>query len=233
VRGPPTEVRRRPDPGPRRRRATRTRSEAIANPGTGPRSARRLGEEPPTDQKPASHDDVVAARLGAAPGTAVGGWPDWVQDPEYPACEACGKTMTYLLTIASEEADGESWRRWVPVEELPLDRRREQQPPQEAFALTRDAGLDAGRRRLDVSVRLRGLPRSSGQRPESVFLISGTSRAVAEPFRATGLSVSDHAPRGGHLRQRVTLRMPPGFRYDRPADESQLINALVVRSLGW
>jgi hypothetical protein len=79
--------------------------------------------------------------LGAAPGTAVGGWPDWIQDPQYPACEACGTTMTYLLTIASEEADGESWRRWVPVEELPVDRRREQQPPREAFAHTRDAGL--------------------------------------------------------------------------------------------
>jgi hypothetical protein len=26
--------------------------------------------------------------LGAAPGTAEGGRPDWIQDPEYPACEA-------------------------------------------------------------------------------------------------------------------------------------------------
>ena len=83
--------------------------------------------------------------LGAAPGTKVGGWPNWIQDPEYPECE-CGRPMTHLLTIASWECDGESWRRWVPVEEYPLDRRRDDEPG-EALAHSEDAGLslnDAG-----------------------------------------------------------------------------------------
>jgi hypothetical protein len=84
--------------------------------------------------------------LGAAPGTKAGGWPNWIQDPEYPQCGECGKTMTYLLTIASWECDGESWRRWVPAEEFPLDRRREEDPGA-ALAHSEDAGLslaDAG-----------------------------------------------------------------------------------------
>ena len=54
--------------------------------------------------------------------------------------------MTHLLTIASGECDGESWRRWVPVEEFPLSRRRED-TPHEAFAHSQDADLslaDAG-----------------------------------------------------------------------------------------
>jgi hypothetical protein len=52
--------------------------------------------------------------------------------------------MAHLLTVASWECDGESWRRWVPVEELPLDRRREDHP---GFGHSEDAGLnlaDAG-----------------------------------------------------------------------------------------
>jgi hypothetical protein len=84
--------------------------------------------------------------LEAAPGTKVGGWPHWIQDPSYPECDECAKPMTHLLTIASWECDGESWRRWVPVEEVPLDRRRED-APREAFAHSADAGLslaDAG-----------------------------------------------------------------------------------------
>jgi hypothetical protein len=86
------------------------------------------------------------SHLSAAPGTKVGGWPDWIQDPCYPECDDCGKPMTHLLTISSWECDGESWRRWVPAEEFPPDRRRED-PPHEVFAHQRDAGLmlaDAG-----------------------------------------------------------------------------------------
>jgi hypothetical protein len=86
------------------------------------------------------------ADLGAAPGTKVGGWPNWVQEPAYPECDKCGEPMTHLLTIASWEWDGDSWRRWVPLEELPLDRRREDTLP-EGLAHSDDAGLmlaDAG-----------------------------------------------------------------------------------------
>ncbi|MFI5492417.1 hypothetical protein [Actinoplanes sp. NPDC051859] len=53
------------------------------------------------------------AHLSAASGTKVGGWPQWIQDPEYPVCH-CGTTMTHLITVASGEWDGESWRRWSP-----------------------------------------------------------------------------------------------------------------------
>jgi hypothetical protein len=82
------------------------------------------------------------AHLSAAPGTKVGGWPSWIQDPDYPDC-ACGQRMAHLLTIASREQDGESWRRWLPVQEgTNLDRRTD--PPAEAFANAADAGLTIG-----------------------------------------------------------------------------------------
>jgi hypothetical protein len=51
--------------------------------------------------------------------------------------------MTHLLTIASWECDGESWRRWVPVEEYPLDRRRDPKPG-DAMAHLHDAELMLG-----------------------------------------------------------------------------------------
>jgi hypothetical protein len=51
--------------------------------------------------------------LSAAPGTKVGGWPVWVQDPEWPTCPR-GHAMDHLLTVASWEYDGESWRTWRP-----------------------------------------------------------------------------------------------------------------------
>lgn len=75
--------------------------------------------------------------LGAAPGTKAGGWPNWIQDPWYPECDTCGTPMSHLLTIASWEFDGESIRRWVPVDDSSPG----------AFARPNDAGLslaDAG-----------------------------------------------------------------------------------------
>jgi hypothetical protein len=53
------------------------------------------------------------AHLSAADGTKVGGWPEWIQDPEYPVCD-CGTTMAHLVTVTSGEWDGDSWRRWNP-----------------------------------------------------------------------------------------------------------------------
>ena len=54
--------------------------------------------------------------LSVAPGTKVGGWVNWIQDPIWPACE-CGHALEHLLTIASRESDGESWKTWTPIEE--------------------------------------------------------------------------------------------------------------------
>ncbi|WP_433202829.1 hypothetical protein ACQP00_33045 [Dactylosporangium sp. CS-047395] len=85
------------------------------------------------------------AHLSTAPGTKAGGWPDWIQNPDPPDCTACGRSMDHLLTIASVECDGESWRRWVPMEELSARQLQpDGQPPAEAFAAEADAGLMIG-----------------------------------------------------------------------------------------
>ena len=56
---------------------------------------------------------TYASHLGAAPGTKAGGWPQWVQDPEWPTCPR-GHAMDHLLTVASWEYDAESRRTWLP-----------------------------------------------------------------------------------------------------------------------
>jgi hypothetical protein len=61
------------------------------------------------------HDSgwIYAYHLGVAPGTKVGGWPEWIQDPEWPSCPS-GHAMDHLLTVASWEWDAESRRTWRP-----------------------------------------------------------------------------------------------------------------------
>ncbi len=54
--------------------------------------------------------------LSVAHGTKVGGYPAWVQDPEYPKCES-GHSMEFLMSFASLEFDGQSWGRWLPINE--------------------------------------------------------------------------------------------------------------------
>jgi hypothetical protein len=56
---------------------------------------------------------IYAYHLGAAPGTKAGGWPAWMQDPEWPTCPR-GHAMDHLLTVASWEYDAESRRTWLP-----------------------------------------------------------------------------------------------------------------------
>jgi hypothetical protein len=56
---------------------------------------------------------IYSEHLGAAPGTKVGGWPQWIQDPEWPTCPR-GHAMDHLLTVASWEWDAESRRTWRP-----------------------------------------------------------------------------------------------------------------------
>ncbi|GFE70632.1 DUF1963 domain-containing protein [Chroococcus sp. FPU101] len=55
--------------------------------------------------------DVYQDLLSTADGTKVGGYPNWVQDPEAP------EDMEYLLTIASCECDEATCLRWLPKED--------------------------------------------------------------------------------------------------------------------
>ncbi|MFI2506472.1 DUF1963 domain-containing protein [Streptomyces sp. NPDC018972] len=55
--------------------------------------------------------------LADAPGIKLGGYPGWTQEPVWPDCAVCGRRMDHLLTVASWEYDGESWRTWLPLED--------------------------------------------------------------------------------------------------------------------
>lgn len=61
--------------------------------------------------------DLYWSELSAAPGTKLGGYPQWIQGEWIPDCE-CGHPMEHLLTIASPEHRGRSWQRWCPVEDF-------------------------------------------------------------------------------------------------------------------
>lgn len=63
---------------------------------------------------PIGYREDAYALFAEAPGTKIGGFPSWVQDPWEPSCE-CGRGMQYLLTISSDEfGDGFSGYRWAP-----------------------------------------------------------------------------------------------------------------------
>lgn len=71
--------------------------------------------------------------LSTAPGSKVGGHPQWFQGPEWPTCPA-GHEMEHLLTISDHEFDGGTWQRWLPIEETgmwewPTDRQLGIQEP--------------------------------------------------------------------------------------------------------
>lgn len=77
--------------------------------------------------------------LSTAPGSKVGGYPHWFQEPEWPTCPD-GHPMEHLLTVSDHEFDGGTWHRWLPAEEAgtwdgPTDRR---------FRIQRPADLDLG-----------------------------------------------------------------------------------------
>ncbi|MFJ8160339.1 DUF1963 domain-containing protein [Streptomyces sp. NPDC096136] len=61
--------------------------------------------------------------LSTAPGTKLGGYPGWSQDPRWPACSHCRKPMEHLLTVESREADAHSRLTWTPVEDRGADYR--------------------------------------------------------------------------------------------------------------
>ncbi len=47
-------------------------------------------------------EDVETAR-SAHEGDKVGGWPFWVQNPEWGACRKCGDAMRVILQLDSED----------------------------------------------------------------------------------------------------------------------------------
>lgn len=47
--------------------------------------------------------DVEEIISEAAPGDKLGGWPMWVQGPEYPVCPECEEPMEYLFQVDSED----------------------------------------------------------------------------------------------------------------------------------
>jgi len=63
---------------------------------------------------------LYITELSTAAGTKLGGYPEWIQYPEYPVC-SCGNVMEHLLSISSlETAIGEEGNRWIPQEERNL-----------------------------------------------------------------------------------------------------------------
>ncbi len=54
--------------------------------------------------------------LSTASGTKIGGYPQWIQDPEVPTCPN-GHPMSFLLTFSDTEYDASTERRWRPVED--------------------------------------------------------------------------------------------------------------------
>jgi hypothetical protein len=81
--------------------------------------------------------------LADAPGIKLGGFPSWTQEPAWPDCESCGQRMEHLLTVASVEYDGESWRSWMPVEDRPKKGASPFEPGRSRAAQTA-AGLTLG-----------------------------------------------------------------------------------------
>ncbi|MFC7381847.1 hypothetical protein [Sphaerisporangium rhizosphaerae] len=71
------------------------------------------------DEFPNSDGWRYFSHLSSAPGSKVGGWVRWIQDPEQVECSE-GHEMAHLLTIASREFDIESGKRWAPIEERSL-----------------------------------------------------------------------------------------------------------------
>ena len=89
-------------------------SEAISDALT------HLGAEPFGHWRvPDTNTGLYYSWLSVAFGTKVGGYPHWVQDPEYPTCDA-GHPMEFLMSFGSREFDGASWGRWLPIDEREL-----------------------------------------------------------------------------------------------------------------
>jgi GNAT superfamily N-acetyltransferase len=75
--------------------------------------------EPRFDQLETETGWSYQSHLSVSEGLKVDGYPTWTQDPDWPDCPTCGRTMDHLLTVNSAEFDGATWRTWVPVEDTP------------------------------------------------------------------------------------------------------------------
>jgi hypothetical protein len=53
------------------------------------------------DVPPPPDDEEIDDALRPRPGDKLGGWPAWVQGPEYPRCPRCKARMLYLLQLES------------------------------------------------------------------------------------------------------------------------------------
>ncbi|MFI9269663.1 DUF1963 domain-containing protein [Kitasatospora sp. NPDC052896] len=84
------------------------------------------------------------SHLSVADGIKVGGYPTWTQEPSWPDCPTCGQRMEHLLTVNSAEFDGESWRTWLPVEDIPATGTVWDLPYQERTRIQRPPGLMLG-----------------------------------------------------------------------------------------
>jgi hypothetical protein len=82
--------------------------------------------------------------LASAPGTKIGGYPGWTQEPCWPDCDDCGHRMRHLLTVSRGEFDGESWHTWLPREDRAGATGREPRHPTAADAVANPADLVIG-----------------------------------------------------------------------------------------
>lgn len=72
---------------------------------------------PPLRERGEEFQEKTGLRFGShltvAPGTKLGGWPNWHQPPYWPECE-CGGRPVYFLSVQTYEFDGGEAVRWVP-----------------------------------------------------------------------------------------------------------------------
>lgn len=84
-------------------------------------------------------DNLYHYELSTAPGTKIGGYVNWIQDPEVPICDS-GHEMKHLLTIDSIEVNDSPNSRWLAIEDQDALTR----PYQERNAIIRAANLMLG-----------------------------------------------------------------------------------------
>lgn len=56
-----------------------------------------VGGDPASNHEPLSPDQQAVLRRLNVAGDKVGGWPDWLQDPEYSCCPQCGAAQSELV----------------------------------------------------------------------------------------------------------------------------------------
>lgn len=65
-----------------------------------------------------SSEPIYQYRLSTCPGSKVGGYPQWSGQDSHIPTNTRGQPLEYLLTIADDEWDGGSWKRWRPIEQF-------------------------------------------------------------------------------------------------------------------